>query len=89
MRSRKQRWTRCSRLSVTKNEIYILTLVVRKTCCILGWAVVWVRTQAALQQVVDQALKAKCYFSDGFDAHHKQRFPNYEHHVMDFVSPLF
>ena len=43
----------------------------------------------ALQQVVDQALKAKCYFSDGFDAHHKQRFPNYEHHVMDFVSPLF
>jgi IS1 family transposase len=30
--------------------------------------VVWVRTQAALQQVVDQAPKAKWYYSDGFDA---------------------
>ena len=116
---------------------------------------VWVRTQTALQQVVDQAPKAKWYYSDGFDAYqwlwyhfgryetskgktdtysveadnaelrhylarlarksrcfsrcpyalecalrlfvfcfnsrqlHKQLFPNYQAHVMDFVSPLF
>ena len=30
---------------------------------------VWIRTQAALQQVVDQAPKAKWYYSDGFDAY--------------------
>ena len=30
---------------------------------------VWVRSQAALQQVVDQAPRAKWYYSDGFDAY--------------------
>jgi IS1 family transposase len=121
----------------------------------LGWAVVWLRSQAAIQQVVDQAPKAKWYYSDGFDAYqwlwyhfgryetslgkadtysveadnaelrhylarlarksrcfsrcpyalecalpllvfcfnrtqlHKQLFPSYLSHVMDFVSPLF
>ncbi|MCC6931976.1 MAG: IS1 family transposase [Deltaproteobacteria bacterium] len=33
------------------------------------WAVVWIRTQEAIQQVVDQASKAKWYYSDGFDAY--------------------
>jgi len=132
-----------------------LTVVDRKTRCILGWAVVWIRTQAAIQQVLDLAPKAKWYYSDGFDAYqwlwyhfgryevsegkaetysvegdnaelrhylarlarrsrcfsrcpfaleralrlfvfcfnsrqlHKQRFPNYVAHVMDFISPLF
>jgi IS1 family transposase len=35
----------------------------------LGWAVVWIPTQEAIQQVVDQAPKAKWYYSDGFDAY--------------------
>jgi hypothetical protein len=35
----------------------------------LGWAVVWIRTQEAIQQVVDQAPKAKFDYSDGFDAY--------------------
>jgi len=35
----------------------------------LGWAVVWVRTQAALQHAVDQAPKAKRYYSDAFDTY--------------------
>ena len=46
-----------------------MTVVDRKTRCILGWAVVWVRTQTAIQTVVDQAPKAKQYYSDGFDAY--------------------
>ena len=29
----------------------------------------WVRTQAVLQQLVDQAPKAKWYYSDGFDTY--------------------
>lgn len=41
----------------------------RQTRCILGWSVVWVRTQAALQQMVDQAPKARWYYSDGFDVY--------------------
>jgi IS1 family transposase len=35
----------------------------------LGWAVVWKRTQEAIQQMVDEAPKAKWYYSDGFDAY--------------------
>jgi IS1 family transposase len=46
-----------------------LTVVDRKTRCILGWAVVWVRTKESIQQVVDLAPKAKWYYSDGFDAY--------------------
>ena len=50
-------------------RIYILTVINRKPRCILGWAVVWVRTQAAIQQVIDQAPKVKWYYGDGFDAY--------------------
>ena len=46
-----------------------MTLVDRKTRCILSWAVVEVRSKEALQDVVDQAPKAKWYFSDGFQAY--------------------
>jgi hypothetical protein len=35
----------------------------------LGWAVVWERTQEASQQMLDEAPKAKWYYSDGFDAY--------------------
>jgi len=41
----------------------------RKTRCILGWEVVWERTQEVIQLMVDEAPKAKWYFSDGFDAY--------------------
>ena len=47
----------------------MLTVVDRKTLCILGSAVVWIRTQVAIQLIVDQAPKAKWYYSDGFDAY--------------------
>ena len=46
-----------------------MTVVDRKTRCILGWAVVWVRTQEAIQLMIDDAPKAKWYYSDGFDAY--------------------
>jgi len=35
----------------------------------LGWAVVWERTKEAIQLILDDAPKAKWYFSDGFDAY--------------------
>ena len=44
-------------------------MVDRNTRCILGWSVVWERTQAAIQQMVDGAPKAKWYYSDAFDAY--------------------
>lgn len=64
-----QKWMSCSLSLAIKNNIYILTLVDRTTRCLLGWAVVWERTQEAIQQVVDQAPKVKWYYSDGFDAY--------------------
>jgi len=56
-------------LLATKSSIYILTLEDRTTRCLLGWAVVWERTQEVIQQLVDEAPKAKWYYSDGFDAY--------------------
>jgi IS1 family transposase len=52
----------------------------RKTRCILGWVVVEERTQEAIQQMVDEAPKAKRYFSDGFDAYSRlwYHFGRYE-----------
>ena len=44
-----------------------MTLVDRQTRCILGWAVVWIRSREAIQELVDEAPKAKWYFSDGFE----------------------
>jgi insertion element IS1 protein InsB len=41
----------------------------RATRCILGWSLVWERTKEAIQLVLDDAPKAKWYFSDGFDAY--------------------
>src|SRR5829696_5069327 len=64
-----RKWMSCLPLLATKSSIYILTLVDRTTRCLLGWAVVWERTQEAIQQLVDEAPKAKWYYSDGFDAY--------------------
>jgi IS1 family transposase len=52
-----------------KNRIYIITIVDRKTRCILCWVVVWERTQEAIQLMIDDAPKSKWYFSDGFRAY--------------------
>lgn len=43
-----------------------MTLVDRHTSCIVGWRVVWERSQAMLQQVVDEAPPARLYYSDLF-----------------------
>ena len=40
----------------------------RQTRCILGWKVAWERTSEVIQQIVDDAPKAKEYFSDGWEA---------------------
>lgn len=47
----------------------MITIVDRVTRCFLGFQVVWQRTQAAIQEMVDEAPKAKRYYSDAFDAY--------------------
>ena len=44
-------------------------MVDRLTRCYLGYQVVWQRTQEAIQELVDEAPKAKRYYSDAFDAY--------------------
>jgi IS1 family transposase len=46
-----------------------MTIVDRRTRCILGWKLVWERTKESIQTLVDEAPKAKFYFSDGFEAY--------------------
>jgi len=43
-----------------------MTLVDRRTSCILGWAVDWQRSPDILQHLVDHAPQAAFYFSDLF-----------------------
>jgi len=52
-----------------KNQIFIITIVDRLTRCYLGFKVVWQRTQDLIQEMVDEAPKAKRYYSDAFDAY--------------------
>lgn len=54
-----------------KKQIFVITIVDRFTRCYLGFRVVWERTQAAIQEIVDEAPKAKHYFSDAFDAYER------------------
>jgi IS1 family transposase len=53
-----------------KKRIYIVTMVDRDSHCILGWKVIWDRTQEAIQAIVDKVPKAKWYFSDGLGVYH-------------------
>jgi len=52
-----------------KNPIFVITIVDRLTRCFLGFRVVWQRTQEVIQELVDEAPKAKRYYSDAFDAY--------------------
>ena len=52
-----------------KKPVYIITIVDRATRCFLSYKVVWERTQVAIQDMVDEAVKAKRYHSDAFDAY--------------------
>lgn len=54
-----------------KNQIFIITIVDRLTRCYLGFKVVWLRTQEAIQEMVDEAPKAKRYYSDAFDVYER------------------
>ncbi len=49
-----------------KNKAYIVTAVDRSTHTIVGWAVCGERTLEVLQSVIDDAPKAKDYYTDGF-----------------------
>jgi len=46
-----------------------MTLVDRQTRCVLGWKVAGERTSEVIQQMVDEAPKAREYFSDGWEAY--------------------
>lgn len=49
-----------------KNKAYIITAVDRSTHSIVSWAVCRERTLEILQMVVDNAPRAKDYYTDGF-----------------------
>lgn len=52
----------------------------RATRCFLGCKAVWERTQEAIQHMVDDAPKAKWYYSDAFDTYDRiwYHFGRYE-----------
>lgn len=47
----------------------MITAVDRATRCIVGWDVVWERTTAVMQAMMDRSPQAKQYFSDLFNTY--------------------
>ena len=46
--------------------VYIMTMVARKSACIVGYRVDFQRTEAIMQAMLDEAPQGKVYYSDGF-----------------------
>lgn len=44
-----------------------MTAVERSTRCIVGWSVVWERTESSLQAILDAAPYASHYYTDAFN----------------------
>jgi insertion element IS1 protein InsB len=61
----------------------------RATRCFLGFKVVWERTQQAIQDLVDEALKAKQYFSDAFDAYDRLWYHGGRYEVSEGKSETY
>ena len=66
----------------------MLTCVDPSTRCILGFGVVWRRDWEAMQQVVDDALPAHRYFSDGFPTYAQLLYPG-SHTVAEGKSETY
>lgn len=51
-----------------------MTAVDRATRCLVGWSVVWERSVAAAQKLIDQAPRPQCYYSDHFPVYQAMDF---------------
>jgi len=60
---------RCSASSPIKNKVYIITNVDRATHCIVGWDVLWERTEENMQAMLDRSPQAYVYYSDQFSTY--------------------
>lgn len=60
-----------------------MTIVDRVTRCITGWAVVWERSEAVLQQLLDHSPYATTYYSDGFLLYQAGIYAGLHHAMSD------
>jgi transposase len=60
------KWTSYSPLWARKKQAYLVTLVERRTSCIVGWCVTSERDQVTLQSLLDASPPAVWYYSDLF-----------------------
>lgn len=65
-----------------------MTVVDRTTRCFLGWAVVWERSEAALQQLLDTSPYATTYYSDAFLLYQAGIYAG-THHALPNKSQTF
>ncbi len=66
-----------------------MTEVDRATRCITSWAVVWERTTAALQDVVEGTAPATQYYSDGFSTYQTLAYDPGSHAVASGKSQTY
>ena len=61
----------------------MITIVDRTTRCFLGYKIVWERTQQAIQDMVDETVKAEHYHSDAFDTYDRLWYHGGHYEVSD------
>lgn len=66
-----------------------MTLVDRRTSCILGWVVDWERREGDLQEMVDNAPQAAYYFSDLFAPYRNLIYAPRQHAPMPDKSETY
>jgi len=67
----------------------LITLVDRQTRCVLGWKVAWEQTTPVIQQLVDDAPKAREYFSDGWETYATRWYHLGRYQVSDGKSDTY
>jgi IS1 family transposase len=65
-----------------------MTAVDRTSRCIVGWSVVWQRSEGELQQILDAAPYALHYFSDAFNLYLSAVYAG-QHHPMPDKSETY
>jgi len=66
-----------------------VTQVDRLSRCIVGWAVLWERTEAALQAMLDRSPQAARYFSDAFGVYARLVYDPGQYQAMSDKSETY
>jgi insertion element IS1 protein InsB len=66
-----------------------MTFVDRRTRCILSWRVVYERSGAVVQEMIQESVQGRTYYSDAFEAYQTALYWPADYHALDDKSETF